>query len=65
MSSLNGSGWKHMHRDIFVADEDAFDYAIEECVEVMVEGLREIEWTQEFRKMLVEWFYSDVWIRVN
>lgn len=64
MSSLNGPGWRHMYRDIFVPDDEAFDYAIEECVEEMVKGLRDIKWTQEFREMLVEWFYSpDTWTR--
>lgn len=59
---LNGAGYKEMGTGVFVPEEDAFDYAIERCtlVPFTVQG---IEWTEEFKQMLVEWFYSGNWIK--
>lgn len=62
-SNLNGLGWRNLFTDDFVAEEDAFDYAIERCVETVPEGFRKIKWTQEFKETIVEWFYSDNWIK--
>ncbi|WP_374971888.1 hypothetical protein AB9D59_00400 [Blautia producta] len=38
-----------------VSDEDAYDYALERCLSG-TENDR-----QEFKEMLVAWFYSDNW----
>lgn len=59
---LNGPGYREMFTGVFVAEEDAFDYALERCVLFVPEGFRKISWTQEFKKMLVEWFFSDNFI---
>lgn len=60
---LSGAGWKQIGTEIFVPEKEAFDYALEQCVESHVEFLHDIEWTWEFREMLVEWFYSGNWIK--
>lgn len=62
---LYGPGYKEMGTGVFVPKEDAFDYAIEQCVKIIPDGFRGIEWTQEFKEMLVEWFYSGNWIEVE
>jgi len=59
---LNGPGYREIGTDVFVPMEDAFDYALEHCVKVVPQGFRDIEWTQEFKEMLVERFYSGNWI---
>lgn len=59
---LNGPGYRQMFTGVFVAEDDAFDYAIERCVQFVPEGFRMIAWTEEFREMLVECFYSENWI---
>lgn len=58
---MNGPGWKQIGTNIFVPEEDAFDYAIERCTTIPFAVIG-IDWTQEFKEMLVEWFYSDNWI---
>ena len=40
-----------------VSDEDAYSYALERCLS----GTEEDK--QEFREMLIEWFYSGHWTR--
>lgn len=60
---LNGSGYKQLGAGVFVPEEDAFEYALEQCVEIVPEGLSGIVWTEEFREMLVEWFYSGNWVK--
>lgn len=62
-NKLYGAGWRNIWSDTFVADEDAFDYAIEQCVKSVPQGLGNIEWTDEFKEMLTEWFYSGDWIK--
>lgn len=42
--------------DTIVAEDEAYDYALERCLK----GTEE-DW-QEFRKELVEWFFSGNWI---
>lgn len=59
---LNGPGWRQIGTDVFVPEEDAFEYAIERCTTIPF-AVVGIEWTQEFREMLVEWFYSENWIK--
>lgn len=58
----DGPGYREIGTGEFVPKEDAFDYAIENCMEMIPNWLHRIEWTEEFRKMLVEWFYSGDWI---
>lgn len=60
---LNGPGWKSITDGTFVPEEDAFDYAIDHCTKFVLSGLHKIEWTEEFREMLVEWFYSVDWMK--
>ncbi len=43
----------------FVADEDAYRYAMERCQSGTEEE------GKEFREMLVEWYFSGNWIRVE
>lgn len=59
-------GYREMGTDIFVPNEDAFDYALEHCVcwtHCPPQMLHGIDWVQEFKEMLVEWFYSGNWVR--
>lgn len=51
-------GWTNITDGTFVPDESAFDYAIDHCTNFVPAGFHKIEWTDEFREMLVEWFYS-------
>lgn len=60
---LSGSGYVEIGTLNFVSEEDAFDYAIENIVNIVPPGFHEIEWTEEFKEMLVEWFYSGNWIK--
>ncbi len=60
---LDGSGWSEISTGTFVADEDAFNYALENCFEVIPEGLKNFKWTQEFKDMLTEWFFSRNWVK--
>lgn len=60
---LNGPGWEEMGTGIFVPKENAFDYALERCFEVVPNFVHRLKWTQEFRDMLVEWFYSRNWVK--
>lgn len=62
---LSGSGYKKIGSEIFVPEEDAFDYALIQCMEIPPDGILKTKWTQDFRDMLVEWFYSENWIRVE
>lgn len=60
----NRNGYEELTEGIFVNEEDAFDYALENCLEIIPAGVRGLKWTQEFREMLVEWFYSGNWIKI-
>lgn len=62
---LIGPGFRRFGDGAFVPKEDAFSYAIEQCVNIIPAGFHNIEWTKEFKDMLVEWFYSDNWIEVE
>lgn len=59
------AGYREIGRGIFVSEEDSFDYALEQCMNVVPEGVHGIEWTEEFKEMLTEWFYSGNWIKEN
>lgn len=60
MSNLKGfdnepvKGYCHIKTDEFVAEEDAYEYALEKCMG---------EENEEFRKELVEWFFSGNWVK--
>lgn len=61
---LRGPGYRGIGRDIFVPEENAFCYALEQCAKNHFTLLGYINWTEEFEKMLVEWFYSSGdWIK--
>ena len=45
-------GYHEYGTHTFVADEDAFEYALDRCLN----GTEEEQ--KEFKEMLVEWFYS-------
>lgn len=62
VENLEGPGWVNAAGGVFIAKEDAFAYALEQCMETVPEGIHEIEWKEDFRDMLVEWFYSN-WIK--
>lgn len=62
MVILNGTGWKNLIDGTFVPDGSAFDYALDHCVAFVPSGFHKAEWAQDFREMLVEWFYSDNWV---
>lgn len=51
------SGYVSVHGNEFVSDEDAYGYAFERCVNGTDDEIN------EFKKMLVEWFFSGNWIR--
>ena len=59
---FNGPGYKQLGTGVFVPEEDAFEYALEQCVETVPDSFFGIRWTEEFKEMLVEWFYSGNWI---
>lgn len=61
---LRGPGREEIGTGIFVAEEDAFDYALERCFEIVPACVGDLKWTQEFREMLVEWFYSGNWTKI-
>ena len=50
---ITNPGYTDFLTGTFVAEEDAFDYALERCLR----GTEEDQ--KEFREMLVEWFYSN------
>lgn len=62
-ANLSGPGFREMGTGNFVPEESAFDYALENCLEIIPVGVRGLKWTQEFKGMLVEWFYSGNWIK--
>lgn len=62
---LNGPGYVEIGTNVFVPEEDAFDFAIDRCVDIVPDGFRGVKWTEEFRKMLVDWFYSGNWIKIG
>lgn len=61
----DGPGYKEIITDVFVREEDAFDYALEQCFEIVPAGVHELRWTEDFREMLVDWFYLGNWIKVS
>ena len=53
MSYYEGIG---PEQGIIVQNEDAFDYALERCINGSEEDKREFK--EEFKELLPEWFYS-------
>lgn len=60
---LRAPGYREMGTGVFVPEEDAFGYALEHCFEMVPAGIELLKWTQEFKEMLVEWFYSGNWVK--
>lgn len=60
---LNGPGWEEIGTGTFVPEENAFNYALERCFEVVPNFVHRLKWTQEFKDMLVKWFYSGNWVK--
>jgi hypothetical protein len=56
-SNQKEKGYYEMNTNVFVPDEDAYEYALERCMN----GTEEDQ--KEFKEMLVEWFFSGNWIR--
>lgn len=54
---FDAPGWTNTD-GTFVPDESAFDYAIDHCTNFVPAGFHKIEWTDDFKEMVVEWFYS-------
>ncbi len=54
---FDGPGYEEMRTGTFVPEESAYEYALERCLHGTEED------RQEFKEMLVEWFYSGNWIR--
>lgn len=52
-------GYLEYRTNKFVSDEDAYAYAFECCTNGTDEDVK------EFQEMLVEWFYSGNWTRVE
>ena len=49
-------GYRHIKTREFVSEENAYDYALEKCMG---------EENEEFRKALVEWYFSGNWVEVE
>ena len=50
-------GYHEMGTNVFVPADEAFEYALDRCINGPEEDQK------EFKKMLVEWFYSGNWTR--
>ena len=55
--SESESGYRHFKTNEFVPEEDAYEYALEKCMN----GTEEEQ--EEFKAMLVEWFFSGNWVK--
>ncbi len=56
---MEQNGYLGFHTNEFVSDEDAFGYAFERSTNGTDEEI------EEFKQMLVEWFFSGDWTRVE
>ena len=54
---LRESGYRETRTNIFVPESEAYEYALERCLNGPEHDVR------EFREMLVEWFYSGTWMK--
>ena len=50
-------GYHEIGTNVFVPDKDAYEYALDRCMN----GTEEEQ--KEFKDMLVEWFYSGNWVK--
>lgn len=53
------NGYQSMQGDDFVSDEDAFEYAMNACMN----GADKEAFRKEFEEVIVEWFFSGNWVR--
>lgn len=49
---LNEKGYHRVGTEEFVPDDEAFEYALDKCINGQEEDVK------EFRAMLVEWYFS-------
>lgn len=54
---LNEKGYHEMGTNVFVPEDEAYEYALDRCLNGSEEDRK------EFKQMLVEWFYSGNWTR--
>ena len=54
---LSQKGYHELGTNVFVPEEDAYEYALDRCMN----GTEEEQ--KEFKEMLVEWFYSGNWVK--
>jgi tRNA nucleotidyltransferase (CCA-adding enzyme) len=54
---LSQKGYHELGTNVFVPEEDAYEYAFDRCMN----GTEEEQ--KEFKEMLVEWFYSGNWVK--
>lgn len=54
---LSEKGYHEMGTNVFVPEDEAYQYALERCLN----GTEKEH--KEFKEMLVEWFYSGNWIK--
>lgn len=54
---LSTPGYHNIKSNEFVPEDEAYDYALEQCLNGAEEDVK------EFRTMLVEWFYSGNWVK--
>lgn len=54
---LREKGYHELGTNVFVPKEDAYEYALDRCLNGSEED------RMEFKAMLVEWFYSGNWIK--
>lgn len=50
-------GYREISTDEFIPDEEAYEHALSQCLS----GSEEMH--EEFKAMLIEWFYSGNWVR--
>lgn len=50
-------GYIHAISDEFVTNEEAYEYALEKCLHG--------EDHEEFKEMLVEWYFSGNWLKAS
>lgn len=53
------NGYQTIHSKEFVSDEDAFEYAMNACMN----GADKEAFRREFEEVIVEWFFSGNWVR--
>lgn len=54
---LSEKGYHEMGTNVFVPEDEAYQYALERCLN----GTEKEQ--KEFKEMLVEWFYSGNWVK--